>query len=74
MSRNDNKTDDTGPSKDLKGGFDIYKNIAPNLVGAVTINTDFAETEVDARRLNLTRFPLYYPEKRTFFLEGADIV
>jgi hypothetical protein len=57
----------------VKGGFDIYKNITPNLVGAVTINTDFAETEVDARRLNLTRFPLYYPEKRTFFLEGSDI-
>jgi hypothetical protein len=73
VSRNDNKTDDIDPSGDLKGGFDIYKNITPNLVGAVTINTDFAETEVDARRLNLTRFPLYYPEKRTFFLEGSDI-
>jgi hypothetical protein len=73
VSRNDNKTDDIDPSKDLKGGFDIYKNITPNLVGAVTVNTDFAETEVDARRLNITRFPLYYPEKRTFFLEGSDI-
>ena len=72
MSRNDNKTDDLDPSK-ITGGFDIYKNITPNLVGAVTINTDFAETEVDARKLNLTRFPLYYPEKRTFFLEGSDI-
>jgi hypothetical protein len=73
VSRNDNKTDDIDPSKDLKGGFDIYKNITPNLVGAVTVNTDFAETEVDARRLNITRFPLYFPEKRTFFLEGSDI-
>jgi hypothetical protein len=72
-SRNDNKSDLSDPAKDLKGGFDIYKNITPNLVGAVTINTDFAETEVDARRLNITRFPLYYPEKRTFFLEGSDI-
>ena len=37
------------------------------------MNTDFAETEVDTRRTNLTRFPLFFPEKRTFFLEGSDI-
>ena len=37
------------------------------------MNTDFAETEVDTRRTNLTRFPLLFPEKRTFFLEGSDI-
>jgi hypothetical protein len=73
LSREDEKSDDQSPDKSIKGGFDIYKNITPNLVGAVTINTDFAETEVDARRLNLTRFPLYFPEKRTFFLEGSDI-
>ena len=36
-----------------------------------TINTDFAETEVDTRRVNLTRFPLFFPEKRGFFLDGA---
>jgi hypothetical protein len=57
----------------LSGGFDIYKNITPNLVAAFTYHTDFAETEVDDRQLNLTRFPLFYPEKRTFFLEGSDI-
>ena len=39
----------------------------------MTVNTDFAETEVDTRRTNLTRFPLFFPEKRTFFLEGDDI-
>jgi hypothetical protein len=55
------------------GGFDLYKNFTPNLVGAFSYNTDFAETEVDERRINLTRFPLYFPEKRTFFLEGSDI-
>jgi hypothetical protein len=38
-----------------------------------TVNTDFAETEVDARRTNLTRFPLFFEEKRSFFLEGADV-
>jgi hypothetical protein len=72
-SLNDNKADSLKPSTKINGGFDIYKNITPNLVAALTINTDFAETEVDERKLNLTRFPLYYPEKRTFFLEGSDI-
>jgi len=55
------------------GGFDLYKNFTPNLVGAFSYNTDFAETEVDERQVNLTRFPLYFPEKRTFFLEGSEI-
>jgi uncharacterized protein DUF5916 len=40
---------------------------------AKLLNTDFAEHEVDTRRTNLTRFALFFPEKRTFFLEGADI-
>jgi hypothetical protein len=57
----------------LDGGFDLYKSFTPNFTGAVSYNTDFAETEVDDRRINLTRFPLYFPEKRTFFLEGSDI-
>jgi Domain of unknown function (DUF5916)/Carbohydrate family 9 binding domain-like len=68
-----NRTDTGSVSSKLDGGFDIYKNITPNLVAAFTYNTDFAEIEVDERKLNLTRFPLYYPEKRTFFLEGSDI-
>jgi len=55
------------------GGFDIYKNLSPNFIGAFSYNTDFAETEVDERRINLTRFPLFFPEKRTFFLEGSEI-
>jgi len=55
------------------GGFDLYKNFTPNFVGAFSYNMDFAETEVDERQVNLTRFPLYFPEKRTFFLEGSEI-
>ncbi len=64
----------TGMETDGKatGGIDVYKNFTPNLVGALSYNTDFAETEVDQRRINLTRFPLYFPEKRTFFLEGSE--
>jgi len=57
----------------VAGGMDIFKNVTPNLNAAVTINTDFAETEADIRQVNLTRFPLFFPEKRTFFLEGAGV-
>jgi Domain of unknown function (DUF5916)/Carbohydrate family 9 binding domain-like len=55
------------------GGIDVFKNVTPNLNAALTVNTDFAETEADIRQVNLTRFPLFFPEKRTFFLEGAGV-
>jgi len=53
--------------------LDVTQRVGSNLISSLTINTDFAETEVDTRKTNLTRFPLFFPEKRTFFLEGADI-
>ena len=53
--------------------LDVTKRLGSNTLGSLTFNTDFAETEVDTRRTNLTRFPLLFPEKRTFFLEGSDI-
>lgn len=53
--------------------LDATQRIGANSLAALTINTDFAETEVDTRRTNLTRFPLVFPEKRTFFLHGSDI-
>ena len=53
--------------------LDVSQRIGSNVTAVLTVNTDFAETEVDTRRTNLTRFPLFFPEKRTFFLEGADI-
>ena len=53
------------------GGEATWK-ITPQLVTVFTANTDFAETEVDTRQVNLTRFPLFFPEKRSFFLEGAN--
>jgi hypothetical protein len=62
-----------GNDWNVDGGFDISKNLAPNLNASLTVNTDFAETEVDARQVNLTRFDLFYPEKRSFFLEGAGV-
>ena len=49
------------------------QRLGSNLVSSFSINTDFAESEVDTRRTNLTRFPLFFPETRTFFLDGSDI-
>jgi hypothetical protein len=62
---------DTGNDANAKVGADIFYNITPSLKWTTTINTDFAETEVDNRQINLTRFPLFFPEKRAFFLENA---
>ena len=65
------------PSASVDGEFqpslDLNQRLGANVLASGTINTDFAETEVDTRRTNLTRFPLFFPEKRTFFLEGDDI-
>ncbi|MCK5878364.1 MAG: carbohydrate binding family 9 domain-containing protein [Holophagae bacterium] len=55
------------------GGLDIRYSITPGITGMLTLNTDFAETEVDTRQVNLTRFNLFFPEKRSFFLEGSNL-
>ncbi len=69
-----------GPDTDINGiddvfepSLDVTQRLGPNVILSGTANTDFGETEVDTRRTNLTRFSLFFPEKRTFFLEGADI-
>ena len=54
-------------------GGDIFYNITPSLRLTGTLNTDFGETEVDDRQINLTRFPLFFPEKRSFFLENVGV-
>ena len=54
-------------------GLDLFYNITPSLKLTATFNTDFGETEVDARQINLTRFSLLFPEKRSFFLQGAGV-
>ncbi|HZR45196.1 MAG TPA: DUF5916 domain-containing protein, partial [Candidatus Manganitrophaceae bacterium] len=51
-------------------GLDLRYRFQSNLAFDLTFNTDFAETEVDRFQVNLTRFPLFFPEKREFFLEG----
>ena len=66
-----------GPGQPLNhtgdASLDVTQRVGPNLVSSFSVNTDFAESEVDTRRTNLTRFPLFFPETRTFFLEGSDI-
>ncbi len=53
--------------------LDVTQRLGANILTSLTVNTDFAETEVDTRQTNLTRFEILFPEKRTFFLEGADL-
>jgi hypothetical protein len=54
-------------------GLDVKSELVPGLVLDLTLNTDFAQVEVDDEQVNLTRFSLFYPEKRDFFLENAGI-
>jgi len=53
-------------------GFDVKWGVRQTLVADLTVNTDFAQVEDDEQQVNLTRFSLLFPEKRDFFLEGAD--
>jgi hypothetical protein len=53
-------------------GMDAFYQITPSLKVALTVNTDFAQTEVDEKQINMTRFSLYFPEKRDFFLDGSN--
>jgi hypothetical protein len=53
--------------------LEVYYKITPALTGSLTVNTDFSATEVDDRQVNLTRFNLFFPEKRDFFLSDADL-
>jgi hypothetical protein len=56
-----------------KPGLDMFYNFTPSLKLSATVNTDFGETEVDARQINLSRFSLLFPEKRSFFLEDVGV-
>jgi Domain of unknown function (DUF5916) len=58
---------------EFRPSLDVTQRLGSNVTASFTSYTDFAETEVDTRQTNLTRFPLFFPEKRTFFLEGVDI-
>lgn len=54
-------------------GLDLKYNLTSNHILDVTVNSDFAQVEVDDQRINLTRFSLFFPEKRPFFQERSDL-
>jgi hypothetical protein len=54
-------------------GLDVKWSITPGLTADLTLNTDFAQVEADNVQINLTRFSLFYPEKRDFFLERSEL-
>jgi hypothetical protein len=54
-------------------GFDVKYGVTQNLTADFTYNTDFAQVEVDEQQVNLTRFNLFFPEKREFFIEGSGV-
>ncbi|HWP84647.1 MAG TPA: DUF5916 domain-containing protein, partial [Terriglobia bacterium] len=58
---------------DPDGGLDVKYNLTPTLTLDSTFNTDFSQVEVDEQQINLTRFPVIFPEKREFFLENSGI-
>lgn len=58
---------------ELSPGIDVFYQVTPAITAGLTINTDFAEAEVDEQRVNLTRFPLFFPEKREFFLQDTAL-
>jgi hypothetical protein len=64
-------SDPTTFPRDLS--LDLNYSVTSSLRASVSVNTDFAEVESDQRRVNLTRFPLRFPERRDFFLEGSSV-
>jgi len=70
-----NKTVTPVRSNDLTGevGLDVKYGLTRSLIADFTVNTDFAQVEADEQQVNLTRFSLFFPEKREFFLEGQGI-
>ena len=64
---------DEGIDSKFDIGLDLKYGLTSNLTADLTLNTDFAQVEADQEQVNLTRFSLYFPEKRPFFLEGAGL-
>jgi hypothetical protein len=68
-----NASPPTRNAGDGDGGVDVKYSLTRNLTVDLTLNTDFAQVEADEQQVNLTRFSLFFPEKREFFLEGQGI-
>lgn len=57
----------------INGGLDVKYSLTSNITADLTLNTDFAQVEVDDQMINLSRFSLFFPEKRQFFVERSSI-
>jgi hypothetical protein len=57
----------------LEPSLDVFWKVTPSMTAALTLNPDFAGTTADTRQINLTRFDLFFPEQRAFFLQDSDI-
>lgn len=64
---------ESGRSTKGEAGGDLKISLTSQLVADLTVNTDFAEAEADQEQVNLSRFKLFFPEKRQFFLEGSNL-
>jgi len=60
-------------STDVEPSIDVFYKLTTALTAALTVNTDFSGTGADARQINLSRFGLFFPERRNFFLQDTDI-
>jgi len=58
---------------DSEPSLDLFYKLTPAITAALTVNTDFSGTGADERQINLTRFALFFPERRGFFLQDTDI-
>ena len=65
--------DDEETNGEFEVGLDLKYGVTTNLIADLTYNTDFAQVEADEEQVNLTRYSLFFPEKRPFFLEGAGL-
>jgi hypothetical protein len=71
---NQQKVFGTGETEsNLEPSLDVFYRLRPSLNASLTLNTDFSASEVDDRQVNLTRFSLFFPEKRDFFLNDSDL-
>ena len=72
-SFNSNRENGTPTQSKFNGGFDAKLSLTPSLNLDLTVNPDFSQVEVDRQVTNLTRFDIFFPERRTFFLENSDL-
>lgn len=72
-SMKENKVDNEKLSGDMNAGFDAKIAVSSSLNLDLTVNPDFSQVEVDRQVTNITRFSIFFPERRNFFLENNDL-